>query len=201
MTWIKTVKYKDASCRLQKLYERVKGPDDNVDNIMMAHSLRPHTLEGHMAIYKYVLHHSANTLPKWFLEAIGVYTSFLNRCDYCVEHHYEGMKRLIKDDSRSEGIRAALESGDFSKAFDASQSIALNYVHKLTKQPNSISERNIQSLKEAGFQDGEILEINQVTAYFNYANRTVLGLGVQTDGDILGLSPGDSGDMTNWQHK
>jgi uncharacterized protein YciW len=40
-----------------------------------------------------------------------------------------------------------------------------------------------------GWSDGEILEINQVAAYFNYANRTVLGLRVQIDGDIIGLSP------------
>ena len=45
-----------------------------------------------------------------------------------------------------------------------------------------------------------ILELNQVTSYFNYANRTVLGLGVSTEGDELGLSPGDSDDPKNWHH-
>ncbi|NQV87627.1 MAG: hypothetical protein HQ492_11185 [Woeseiaceae bacterium] len=44
------------------------------------------------------------------------------------------------------------------------------------------------------------MEINQVTAYFGYANRTVLGLGVDAVGDIIGLSPGDSGDPDNWSH-
>ena len=52
MTWIQTITYADSSGRLRQLYDRVKGPDDNVDNIMMAHSLRPHTMDGHMAIYK-----------------------------------------------------------------------------------------------------------------------------------------------------
>ena len=45
-----------------------KGPDNNVENIIMLHSWRPHSIEGHMAIYKYMLHHSSNTTPKWFLE-------------------------------------------------------------------------------------------------------------------------------------
>ncbi len=58
MPWIKTIPYSDATGKLKTLYDRVKGPDDNVDNIMMMHSLRPHSMEGHMAIYKYVLHHS-----------------------------------------------------------------------------------------------------------------------------------------------
>ena len=57
-----------------------------------------------------------------------------------------------------------------------------------------------QALRDAGFDDGEILEINQVTAYFAYANRTVLGLGINTAGDIIGLSPGDSSDPDNWSH-
>ena len=62
MCWIKTIAYNETSGRLRKLYDRVKGPDNNVDNIMMLHSLRPHTMEGRMAIYKYVLHHFSNTL-------------------------------------------------------------------------------------------------------------------------------------------
>ena len=78
MTWIKTIPYEETSGRLRKLYDRVKGPDNNVDNIMMSHSLRPHTMEGHMAIYKYVLHHSGNSIPKWFLEVLGVWVSKLN---------------------------------------------------------------------------------------------------------------------------
>ncbi|MCP5054778.1 MAG: peroxidase-related enzyme [bacterium] len=201
MTWIKTVAYEEAEGKLLKLYDRVKGPENNVDNIMLAHSLRPHTMEGHMAVYKYVLHHPRNTIGKWFLETIGVYTSMLNNCDYCVEHHYTGMTRLLKDQARSQAIRSALESGNGSGVFDEKESAALEYVRQLTKKPAEIRQPDIQTLRDAGWEDGQILEINQVTAYFNYANRTVLGLGVNTEGDILGLSPNDSGDLNNWQHK
>jgi alkylhydroperoxidase family enzyme len=85
MTWISTISYDDAEGALKKLYDRVKGPDNNVDNIMMAHSLRPHSMQGHMTLYKYVLHHPRNTLPKSYLETIGVWVSMLNDCNYCVE--------------------------------------------------------------------------------------------------------------------
>ena len=98
MTWIRTVPYDDATGRLKTLYDRVKGPGNNVDNIMMAHSLRPHSMEGHMHLYKYVLHHAANTVPKHFLETIGVQVSLLNGCSYCVEHHFQGLRRLLGDD-------------------------------------------------------------------------------------------------------
>ena len=201
MTWIKTVDYDDASGRLRQLYDRVKGPDNNVDNIMMAHSLRPHTMDGHMAIYKYVLHHSANTVPKWFLEAIGVLVSHLNSCAYCVEHHFAGLQRLLGDENRGMAMRKALESAQFEGAFDAREQAALLYAAKLTRAAASVEESDISAMRAAGFDDGQILEINQVTAYFAYANRTVLGLGVSTDGDILGLSPNNSDDPNDWSHR
>ena len=41
-------------------------------------------------------------------------------------------------------------------------------------------------LKQARCDDGEILEVNQVAAYFNYSNRVLNGLGVYLDGDKIG---------------
>ena len=200
--WITHVPYAQSSGRLRQLYDRVKGPDDNVDNIMLAHSLRPHSMEGHMALYKYVLHHSANTVPKWFLETLGVYTSLLNGCSYCVEHHFSGLMRLVGNATRAADLRRALETEDFA-IFDAGQTAALGYTRALTRNPTDGAglKAGLDAMRAAGLDDGAILEINQVVAYFAYANRTVLGLGVSTDGDILGLSPGNATDPNDWSHR
>jgi len=45
---------------------------------------------------------------------------------------------------------------------------------------------DVLALRKAGWEDGEILEINQIVGYFNYANRLLNGLGVTTDGDVVG---------------
>jgi uncharacterized peroxidase-related enzyme len=200
VTWINTISYDDSEGGLRELYDRVKGPDNNVDNIMLAHSLRMHTMQGHMTLYKYVLHHPRNALPKAYLEAIGVYVSSLNNCGYCLEHHFAGMARSLGDADRADGIRRALENRRPEEAFDGADLAGLNYASKLTLAADQVVEEDIEALRQAGLDDGEILEINQVTAYFSYANRTVLGLGVGTDGDIIGLSPGDSKDPDNWSH-
>ena len=200
MSWIKTIAYDKASGRLKKLYDRIKGPGDNVDNIMLAHSLRPHTMEGHMALYKHVIHHSSNTLAKSYLETVGVYVSMLNDCEYCIEHHFSGLCRLLKDQDRANAIRSALENEEPAVAFAGKDLAGLNYARLLTVDPTAIEAQDIDDLREAGFDDGEILELNQLSAYFAYANRTVLGLGINTDGDVLGLSPGDSDDPANWSH-
>ena len=201
MSWIDTISYEKADAKLKALYDRVKGPNNNVDNIMMMHSLRPHTMEGHMAIYKYVLHHRDNTIDKWFLETLGVWVSTLNKCEYCIEHHFAGLKRLLNDDEKATQIRSAIYTNKIEEApLENCQKTAMEYARKLTHNPRSIREESIEKLRADGYTDGEILEINQVCAYFSYANRTVLGLGCSTKGDILGLSPNNNGDPNDWGH-
>ena len=201
MSWIKTIAYEKADSKLKALYDRVKGPNNNVDNIMMMHSLRPHSMEGHMAIYKYVLHHRDNTIDKWFLETLGAWVSTLNKCNYCVEHHFAGLKRLLNDDEKATQIRSAIDTNNIENApLENRQKTAMEYARKLTNNPGSIREENIEKLRADGFTDGEILEINQVCAYFSYANRTVLGLGCSTKGDVLGLSPNNNDDPNDWGH-
>ena len=122
MSFIKVIDPKSAKGRLAKTYARVSGPGGQVDNVLQIHSLRPHSLEGHMALYKAVLHHPRNSLPLWFLETIGVLVSLLNECSYCARHHSAGLKRILSGEpERSEAIVMELqldEPGDlFSDVF------------------------------------------------------------------------------------
>lgn len=201
MSWIKTINYQDADSNLKRIYDRVKGPDNNIDNVLSIHSLRPHSLVGHITLYKSVLHNSNNELPKWFLESIGVYVSHLNKCNYCVVHHFAGLKRLVNDDNKAEQFLEAVNSDAMEEYFDNKYFKGMKYAKKLTLELENINKEDIESLKASGFSEGEILEINQVISYFNYVNRTVIGLGVNTKGDILGLSPNDSNDPKNWSHQ
>ena len=167
MTWINVISYDDADGKVKMLYDRVKGPDNNVDNIMMLHSLRPHSMEAHMSMYKYVLHHTGNSIPKWFLETLGVWVSRLNDCDYCVEHHFAGLQRLLADDARSAAIRDAIETRNIDAApLDDAQMTAMAYARQITRDPGGMQESIVHKLRQAGYSDGEILEINQVTAEF-----------------------------------
>jgi len=181
MSWIRMIAPAEAEGELQDIYARIGG---QVDNVLRIHSLRPHTLSGHMALYKSVLHHRGNDLPRRLLEAVGVHVSYLNGCDYCVRHHLEGLRKLIADPAHFESLAAALA-----------------YARRLTLEPQDLDRADIDALREHGFNDGQILEINQVAAYFAYANRTVLGLGVSTDGEALGLAPSDADDPESWEHR
>jgi len=186
VAWIRTIEPDEAGGELAALYERVRTPHGTVDNVMKAHSLRPHTLEGHLALYRSVLHNAANTLPLWFLETVASYTSIVNRCEYSLAHHFTNVRRLLDDEPRADRILAALEAGRPQDAFEGKQLALLRYARKLTAEVGAMSEHDVAALREAGADDGEILEVNQVCAYFNFSNRLLNGLGVSTRGDVIG---------------
>jgi|TARA_B100000809_G_C15064434_1_gene503637 alkylhydroperoxidase family enzyme len=57
----------------------------------------------------------------------------------------------------------------------------LDYAAKLTREPWSMVEADVQSLRESGFSDVAILDIVQVAGYYAYVNRLADGLGVKLE--------------------
>lgn len=54
----------------------------------------------------------------------------------------------------------------------------LTYAVKLTLEPWHMAETDVIALRQAGFGDAAILDINQVTGYYAFVNRLADGLGV-----------------------
>lgn len=189
--WIRMIADEDADAALKPMYDLVRTPHGTVDNVMRVHSLRPHTMEGHVVLYRSVLHNPANTLPLWFLEAVASYTSLLNRCAYSLTHHAMNMRRLLADETRADTIMTAFEADRPEQAFDGRELALLRYTRKLTVAVGDLERADWDALKAVGCEDGEILEVNQVCAYFNYSNRLLNGLGVTTEGDVVGYYPAD----------
>lgn len=206
MSFIKVIHPDEAEGKLAEIYRLVRGPGGQVDHVLQIHSLRPHTLQGHMALYKSTLHDTRNSLPVWYLECIGVLVSRLNECGYCDVHHSSGLKRQLRREKLNfEAYDAAIDrvlAGAREAApFTSRERAGLDYAMKLTLTPGAIEQADIDRLRRKDFSDGQILEINQVTAYFAYANRTVTGLGVTAEGEKLGLAPPDSSDQSDWHHE
>jgi uncharacterized peroxidase-related enzyme len=190
VAWIRVIPYEESEGELRRLYDTVKeASGGHLDNVVKVHSLRPHTLDGHYALYRSVLHHPGNQTPAWLLESLGVYTSILNGCDYSAAHHAQGLRRALGDEARFQQIHQALSVDRPEHAFSGKELELFRYAKKLTVAPGYLDRRDVEDLRAAGASDGEILEANQVVSYFNYANRVLNGLGVTTEGDVLGTSP------------
>ena len=185
-TWIEMLSVENATGSLKEAYDLAKTPAGTIDNVMRIHSQRPHTMVGHLTLYRSVLHHQDNTLPLWFLEAVGVFTSLLNNCEYSFKHHCTNMHRLLKDDKRFAAIETALRGQAPEAAFSGKELALMRYTEKLTISPGKVEATDVEAARSAGATDGEILEVNQVCAYFCYSNRTINGLGVTLAGDKVG---------------
>ncbi len=62
------------------------------------------------------------------------------------------------------------------------QAAMLAYAEKLTHAPWEVTRDDIAALKDVGFSEPDILDINQITGYFAYVNRLADGLGVPLEG-------------------
>ncbi len=184
--WIHMIPLDEASGTLKDMYQLALTPSGTVDNVMRAHSLRPHSMQGHLALYRNVLHNPDNTLPFWFLEVVASFVSMTNRCDYSLTHHFANARRLMNDPARSKRVWDALSSNQPELEFQGKELAFLRYARKLTANVGDMVKADWDAMKQAGCEDGEILEVNQVCAYFNYSNRLLNGLGVTTEGDVVG---------------
>ena len=71
---------------------------------------------------------------------------------------------------------------DFRQAdLSAMDKAMLEYVAKLTLEPWNMKEADVIALRENGFSDTAILDINQVTGYYAFVNRLADGLGVELE--------------------
>ena len=68
-----------------------------------------------------------------------------------------------------------------SAALSPADRAMCEYVEKLTLKPWEMVEADVIALREAGFSDSAILDINQVTGYYAYVNRLADGLGVELE--------------------
>ena len=184
--WIKMVGDDDAGPELREVLDLARTPHGTVDNVMRVHSLRPNTMRGHVVLYRAALHDDANTIPMWLQETISSYVSVINDCAYSYANHWKNAAHLIGDAARAAEIETALQARRPEQAFAGAELALLRYAEKLTATPGEMAEDDVAALRDAGLDDGEILEANQIICYFNYVNRSINGLGVTTAGDIVG---------------
>ena len=80
----------------------------------------------------------------------------------------------MRDDDLVERIEADFETAGVSEKRLA----MLRYAMKLTVTPGEVDESDVESLRDVGFTDTDVLHIAEVVGYYAYANRIADGLGI-----------------------
>jgi uncharacterized peroxidase-related enzyme len=86
------------------------------------------------------------------------------------------------------GVVAAMLDDFRAAALSAREQALCTYAEKLTRAPWEMTRADLLPLRAAGLSDRDILDVNLICAYFAYANRLALGLGVALEGgeELLG---------------
>ncbi len=176
MAWIKQISPEEDP-RLKTIYEKTRArTKEDVANVLKVHSINPPVLSAHLKLYETVMF-AEGALDKDLREMIGVVVSKANECPYCVHHHATALFKITGDKTRMRRIAA-----DYKTAGLSEKELALcDYAVKLTTTSYKMVYEDIKRLEDLGFNDAAIFEANQVAAYFNYVNRIVNGLGVETE--------------------
>ena len=79
------------------------------------------------------------------------------------------------------GLARALATDYTGAPLEPADRAMLDYALKLTRDPASMTEADVETLKDAGFSDRAVLDVCQITSYYAYVNRLADGLGVDLE--------------------
>ena len=118
----------------------------------------------------------AKTLDVRTRERIALAVAQVNGCDYCLSvHSYLGLN-LAKITPEEVALNRKGQSAD------AKANVAVSFATKVVRERGHITEADIKGVRDAGFSDGQIVEILAVTAENIFTN--VLNVVAETDIDF-----------------
>ena len=169
MARLSYVEMDKASPEVHEVYERVlKGKPGSVQKLI-AH--QPEVLKTFLPFYARV----GRSLDRRLYEMVYIRVSIINACRYCLQHHLASSKRVGLSREDWQHLKDG-QHGNFSEKEEA----ALHFAEKLTRNPQSIADGDLQSLK-AHFSEAEIVDLDLLVGLINLTNRFTDPLGADLE--------------------
>ncbi len=114
---------------------------------------------------------SKGSLSSRLREKISLTVGQANDCEYCVAAHTAVGQKLGMSETETRDARLA-------HAVDEKERAALVFCQAIVNQKGSLSDDDVAQVREAGYTDGELVEIvanvamNIFTNYFNHIAKT-----------------------------
>lgn len=168
MIRIQPVNYETSIGKVRQLLEGVKSKLGMTPNMMKTMAQSPAVLEAYLN-FSGALDHG--TLNAGLREQIALLSAEINRCGYCASAHTAIGKMVGLG---PDAIRAAR----LGHSADSKAEAALKFARTLIVNRGEVSNEDVQTVRDAGYTDGEIGEIvaavalNTFTNYFNEIAKT-----------------------------
>ncbi len=180
MARINPIEPEAASAQAKEILSAMKAHLGWVPNLFTTLALSPAALRGYWSF--------TNALAKGVLSAglreqIALTVAGRNSCDYCASAHTALAKAA---GVTSEEAMQSLAG----EAADERTAAALSFAKTLVDERGRVGDQNVEAVRGAGFNDGEIVEIianvamNIFTNYFNHVAGTEIDFPLVTTENI-----------------
>ncbi len=172
--WIATVDVPEAEGVLAEAYAAQAAKLGHVTELTQIGSLYPELVAARLKLYE-VVDATPSGVPEWLRRAVSLLTSALNGCLFCTVGHIE---RLRADGygELAEAIEA--DPAGYRHGVEEVDAI-LDYARTLVTAPGNVTADEVARIRAAGWSDLDILDVNNLAAYYSYINRVASGLGLQ----------------------
>jgi uncharacterized peroxidase-related enzyme len=154
-----------APAKSQPMLEAVKKQLGMAPNLFRLVSNSPAALEGYLGMSGALGH---GILPSQTRERIALAVAELNGCDYCASAHTYLAKNVAKLDD------AEITANRNGASNDPKADAAVKFASKVVRERGHVSEDDVRAVKQAGYDDAQIIEIVQHVAlntWTNYINE------------------------------
>ncbi|MBI03850.1 MAG: hypothetical protein CL468_07435 [Acidimicrobiaceae bacterium] len=173
--WIKTIPYEASEGDLRDQYDRQVRALGEPTEMTTAGSLHPPLVQARLDLYS-ATEQCPSRLTAHQRNLISYVTSALNRTGYCMSQ----VTIKLRQTGFSDDQISSLATDPVGANLPPADAALVRYAAKLTSDPGSVSENDIENLRSAGFADLEILDANAQCSHLNYVNRVAMGLGIHS---------------------
>lgn len=160
----------DAEGKTKELFDGIKKKSGMVPNILKHMANSESALSGYLNISGAL----ANTsISAQLREQIALSVGEINGCHYCTAAHSAvGKLRGLSQDEIMDARRGT--------ATDSKVDAAIKFANSIVENKGFVSDKDIENVREAGYTDGEIVEIvavvslNIYTNYINHVAETII---------------------------
>jgi uncharacterized peroxidase-related enzyme len=170
MPRISALNIADAPAAAQPLLEAVGKKLGMVPNLFKTFAHSPAVLQYYLAGSEAL---GTGALTPALREQIALVTAGANECDYCASaHSLMGKGAGVQVDELADNLRG--------RSANARTQAALDFAATVVKHRGRVSDAQLQAVRDAGFSEGEVVEIvahvaaNIFTNYFNHIAGTVI---------------------------
>ncbi|MGI9643904.1 MAG: peroxidase-related enzyme [Ilumatobacteraceae bacterium] len=176
MTWIRTIPWDEATGQLKEAYDWQAASLGEPAEFTMLGSLYPPIVEERLRLYRAVDGCPSGLSPvERHLAAYVV--SLLNGTGHCAS----GLRLKLESLGAEPELLSAVEAEPAGPATGDQRLDAIcTHAATLTTRPTEMSADDLDELRAHGLSDLDLVDLNNMIAYYNYINRVVNGLGLKT---------------------